>query len=79
LRTSASIARSRRSCSAVSAQQEVGQDQQQAEDDEHHPARRPDHEDPARSDRTWPRYSPVSVRRKPAINPISWAVSTRPS
>ena len=33
-------------------QQQVGQDQQQAEDDERHSARRPDHgEDPARADK----------------------------
>ena len=62
------------------AQQQVGQDQQQAEDDEHHSARRSGHgKDPARSDKGRPRYSPVSVRRKPAISPISCSVSTLPS
>ncbi len=62
------------------AQQQVGQDQQQAEDDEHHSARRSGHgKDPARSDKGRPRYSPVSVRRKPAISPISRSVSTLPS
>ena len=62
------------------AQQQVGQDQQQTEDDEHHSARRAGHGvDPARSDKGRPPYSPVSVRRKPAISSISCPVSTLPS
>ena len=53
-------------------QQQVGQDQQQTEDDEHHSARRTRHGvDPPRSDKGRPSYSPVSVRRKPAISSIS--------
>jgi hypothetical protein len=61
-------------------QQQVGQDPQQADDDEHHSARRPDHGgDPARADKVWPRNSPLRVRRNPAISPTSCAVSTLPS